>query len=101
MLIQDLHFPIFGAYTVTMLRLSSRRALKAQALCSPFCNPALNPLRGALQACHLHNEPAPFSGPPSYATLAQRFSAANPNPIRFFRSEERRVGKECRSRWSL
>jgi hypothetical protein len=66
-----------------MLKLLSRQALKT--LRNPFRSPFLNPLRGPLQTRYLHDEPAPFSGPPSYATLAQRFSASNPCPIGFFR----------------
>jgi len=33
---------------------------------------------------HLHNALAPFLGPPSYATLARRFSASSPNPVSYF-----------------
>jgi hypothetical protein len=70
-----------------MLKLLSRQALKA--LRNPFHSPLPNPLRGPLQTRHLHNAPAPpFSGPPSYATLARRFSAPSPNPISFFRQKE-------------
>jgi len=65
-----------------MLKLLSRQALKA--LRNPFRSPLPNPLCGPLQTHHLHIEPAPFSGPPSYSTLAQRFSASSPNQIRFF-----------------
>jgi hypothetical protein len=64
-----------------MFNLPSKRVLKV--LRNPFRSPFPNPLRGP-QTRHLHHEPAPFSGPPSYATLARRFSASNPNPIRFF-----------------
>jgi len=65
-----------------MLSHPRRQALKA--LRNPFRSPFPNPLRGPLQTRHLHNEPAPLSGPSSYATLAPRFSASDPNPIRFF-----------------
>jgi hypothetical protein len=65
-----------------MLRLPSRQVLKA--LRNPFRSPLHNPLYDPLQTRHLHNIPTPFSGSPSHATLAQRFSASNPNPIRFF-----------------
>jgi hypothetical protein len=66
-----------------MLKLPSRQALKA--LRNPFRSPFSNPLRGPLQTRYLHDEPIPFSGPPSYATLAQRFSTSNPCPVAFFR----------------
>ena len=65
-----------------MLSLPTRQALKA--LRNPFRSSFPNPLRGPLQTRHLHNEPAPFLGPLSCATLARRFSASNPNPTRFF-----------------
>ena len=65
-----------------MLRLPSRQAFKA--LRNPFRCSLPNPLRVPLQTRHLHNAPPPFSGPPSYATLAQRFSASNPSPTAFF-----------------
>ena len=50
----------------------------------PSAAPFPNPLCGPFWTRHLHTEPAPFSGPPSYATLARRFSASSPNPISFF-----------------
>jgi hypothetical protein len=50
----------------------------------PSAAPLRNPLHGPLQTRHLYTEPAPFSGPPSYATLARRFSASSPSPISFF-----------------
>jgi hypothetical protein len=65
-----------------MLRLPGRQALKA--LCNPLRSTLPNPLRIPLQTRHLHNSPAPFAGPPSYATLARRFSAASPNPVSYF-----------------
>jgi hypothetical protein len=65
-----------------MLRIPSRQALKA-----PFRSSLPNPLRTPLQTRHLHNEPAPFSGPPSYATLARRFSPSSPGPIGVFRQK--------------
>jgi hypothetical protein len=65
-----------------MLRLPSRQALKA--LRNPFRSPLPNPLRGPLQTRHLYTAPAPFSGPPSYATLTRRFSDSSPSPISFF-----------------
>jgi hypothetical protein len=74
--------PSFGASYFAMLRLLSRQALKA--LRNPFRTPLSNPLCGPLQTRHLYTELAPFSGPPSYATLAQRFSASSPSPIGFF-----------------
>jgi hypothetical protein len=67
-----------------MLKLLSRQAIKALRI--PPHGPSPNPLRGPLQTRHLHDALAPpFSGPPSYATIAQRFSTLNPNPISFFR----------------
>jgi hypothetical protein len=76
-----------------MLRIPSRQALKA--LHNPFRNPLPNPLRIPLQMRHLHYEAAPFSGPPSYATLAQRFSSSSPGPIRFFlqKAAEEAIGR--------
>ena len=69
-----------------MLKLPSFQALKA--LRYPFRGPLLNPLRIPLQTRHLYNEPAaPFSGPPSYETIARRFSASSPGPISFFREK--------------
>jgi hypothetical protein len=69
-----------------MPRLPSWQALKA--LRKPFHSPLSNPLRIPLQTRHLYNEPAaPFSGPPSYETLARRFSASSPSPISFFRQK--------------
>jgi hypothetical protein len=65
-----------------MLSLPSRQALKTLRI--PFRSLFPKPLRGPLQTRHLHNEPAPLLGPPSYATLVRRFSASDPNPIRFF-----------------
>jgi hypothetical protein len=70
-----------------MLKLLSRQALKT--LHNPFRGPLPNPLRGPLQTRYLHNVPAPpFSGPPSYTTIAQRFSALSSDPINFFRLKE-------------
>src|SRR5436190_20820609 len=73
-----------------MLRFPSRQALKA--LCGPLRNPLHNPLRNPLldpfrsrlhARRHVHIAQAPFSGPPSYATIARRFSS-HPNPLTFF-----------------
>jgi hypothetical protein len=76
-----------------MPTLRSQQALKA--LCSPLRNllrnplrgplrdPLRNPLRNLLHTRHIHTELAPFSGPPSYATIARRFSSY-PNPMTFF-----------------
>ena len=75
-----------------MLKLPSRQALKA--LRNPFRSPFPNPLRGPLQTRYLHDEFAPFSGPPSYATLAQRFSASNPCPVAFFRLKAAKEASE-------
>ena len=36
----------------------------------------------------------------SYAELARKYNVSRPTITRAIRSEERRVGKECRSRWS-
>ena len=65
-----------------MLRLPSRQALKA--LRNPFRSPLPNPLRGPLQTRHIYTAAPPFSGPPSYATIARRFSDLSPNPLSFF-----------------
>ena len=80
-----------------MLRYPRQQALKA--LHSPLHNtlhyPVRGPLRDPLRSSlpnhfrnpllirHAHTKPVPFSGPPSYATINQRFSS-EPNPIRFF-----------------
>lgn len=61
-----------------MLRLPGRRALRA------FCKPLPSPLRCSLQARRIHNLQAPFSGPPGYATLFERFSPKNPSPLKYF-----------------
>ena len=58
----------FTFYSV-MFRLLNQKILKA------FGKP--------LQKCQFHTERAPFSGPPSYATLTRRFSS-QPNPVTFF-----------------
>jgi hypothetical protein len=73
-----------------MLKLLSRQALKAPR--SAFRRFLPNPLRVPLQIRHLHNESSPFSGPPSHATLARRFSASNSNSRRFF---AQKAGKEA------
>jgi hypothetical protein len=65
-----------------MVQLPSRQALKAFR--NPFSSPLSNPLRHPLQTYHLHNAQAPFTGPPSYETLAQRLSALNPNPVSYY-----------------
>ncbi|ERF77228.1 hypothetical protein EPUS_05797 [Endocarpon pusillum Z07020] len=52
-----------------MLRLQSQQALK------PLRDPLRGPLRNALHIRHVHVEQAPFSGPPSYATIARRSSS--------------------------
>ena len=67
-----------------MLRLPSQQALKA--LRNPLRNPRCNPF----QMRHNHTEQAPFSGPPSYATITRRFSSL-PNPLTFF--EKKRAEK--------
>ena len=41
-----------------------------------------------------------LSGPESYEVAERVFRPANPSKKVAERSEERRVGKECRSRWS-
>ncbi|KAF8252667.1 hypothetical protein K440DRAFT_657862 [Wilcoxina mikolae CBS 423.85] len=45
-------------------------------------------LRGPLRLSASRSIQAPFSGPPSYDTIAQRFSSSQPNPLYFF-SEKR------------
>jgi len=85
-----------------MLRLPNQRVLKA--LCSPLRNPPHNlhgsslrdPLRNLLRNPHtryVHNEHAPFSGYPSYATIARRFSS-QPNPLNYFASNKAKEAKE-------
>ena len=69
-----------------MLRLPSQQAFKA--LRNLLRNPLPHLLRSPLQARQLHDEAAPFSGPPSYATLARRFSYLSPNPMSYFVQKE-------------
>jgi len=71
-----------GASYFAMLKLLSRQLPKA--LRNPFRSLLPAPLCGPLQSRHLHIEPVPFSGPPSYASLARRSSPWSPNPIHFF-----------------
>jgi hypothetical protein len=61
-----------------MLRLPGQQALRA------FCKPLPSLLRCSLQARRIHGLQVPFSGPPSYATLFERFSPSNPSPLRYF-----------------
>src|SRR5262249_55940838 len=42
------------------------------------------PLRCSLQARRIHRLQVPFSGPPSYVTLFERFSSSNPSPMEYF-----------------
>jgi hypothetical protein len=75
-----------------MLRLSSRQALKAPQ--NPLRN--LPSLRGRLQlhnATLLHHT-LPFSGPPSYATIARRWSSSNPSPISLLAKEKNEEAKK-------
>jgi len=65
-----------------MLRLPNQRVLKA--LCSPLRNPHKR---------YVHNEHAPFSGHPSYATIARRFTS-QPNPLDYFASKKAKEAKE-------
>jgi len=68
-----------------MLRLPSQRSLKAlhNTFRNPLRNRLPNRLGNPLQTRQIHLEQAPFSGPPSYATIARRFSS-HPNPLKFF-----------------
>ncbi|KAF1808751.1 hypothetical protein P152DRAFT_208066 [Eremomyces bilateralis CBS 781.70] len=61
-----------------MLRLPSRQGLRA------FCKSVPSPLRYPLQARRTHSLQEPFSGPPSYATLFERFSPSNPSPLHYY-----------------
>jgi hypothetical protein len=78
-----------------MLRLPSQQALRA------VCNPLRNPLRNRLsnrlchrpQTRHVHNGQAPFSGPPSYATITRRFSST-PNPLGFVTEKRANEAKD-------
>ena len=86
-----------------MLRLSSQQALRAlynplrnpltSPLSKPLRNPLPNPLRHPPQTRLVHNDQAPFSGPPSYATIAQRFSSS-PNPLVFVTEKRANEAKE-------
>lgn len=60
-----------------MLRLLNQKTLETSR------NPLRHALRNSLQTRHVHAERAPFSGPPSYATIARRL-ASQPNPVAFF-----------------
>ena len=71
-----------------MLRLSGQQAIKA--LSGPLGNP-LHIVR------HVHDEQAPFSGPPTYATIARRFTSP-PNPLFFFPEKRAKEAKE-RGEW--
>jgi len=42
----------------------------------------------------IHIESIPFSGPPSYETLARRFSSSYPNPLVYFRKEKEKKAIE-------
>lgn len=70
-----------------MLRLPGQQALK------PLRDPLRRPFRNALHIRHVHDEKAPFSGPPSYATIAQRFSS-HPHPLTFFKEKKAKEAKE-------
>ena len=52
-----------------------------------------SPLRNALHIRHIHVDRAPFSGPPSYATIARRFTS-HPNPLIFFTEKKAKEAKE-------
>ena len=70
-----------------MFRLSSRQTFKV--LRSPLRGPLRSPLR-LFSSCDAMQ--VPFSGPPTYDTVARRFSSY-PNPLAFFagkRQEEAR-----------
>jgi hypothetical protein len=55
-----------------------------------------NPLCYSQQARHIYDMPVPYSGPPSYTTLARRFSS-KPNPTSFFVRERADVARENRN----
>ena len=74
-----------------MLRLPSQQALKT--LCGHIRNPRCNPLRNPLHIRHVHAGPAPFSGPPSYANIAKRFSS-NPSAFIYFSEKKAKEAKE-------
>ncbi|KAI9765903.1 MAG: hypothetical protein M1840_007044 [Geoglossum simile] len=80
--------PSGQSYSITP-RLSSRQASKT--LYNLSHNPSRgftsNPLCYSQQARHLHDMSVPYSGPPSYTTLARRFSS-EPHPISFFAREK-------------
>jgi hypothetical protein len=77
----------------------SQQALKAlrNSLRNPLRNRLLNPfslpLCSPFQMRHVHIEQAPYSGPPSYATITQRFSSL-PNPLIFFENKRAREAIE-------
>jgi hypothetical protein len=74
-----------------MLRLPSQQGVKA--LCKCLRNPPRNPLRNPLHARYVHIEQAPYSGPPSYTTIARRFSC-QPNPLIYFTDKRAKEAKE-------
>jgi len=80
-----------------MTRLPNQRALKAPIrylFRNPFRNSLRNSPAGRTQARYLHDASAPFSGPPSYATLAQRFSSSNRSPASFFAQKKAKENRE-------
>ena len=77
-----------------MLRLPCQQGVKA--LCKRLRNPLCNPLRNPVHARYVHIEQAPYSGPPSWATITRRFSS-RPSPLIYFtnkRDEEARERNE-------
>jgi hypothetical protein len=70
-----------------MLRLPSQQGVKA--LCKPLRKLPRNPLH----ARHVHIEQAPYSGPPSYTTIARRFSC-QPNPLIYFTDKRAKEARE-------
>jgi hypothetical protein len=73
----------------TIPRLSSRQVSKtlynlSHNLLHDFTS---NPLGYPHQVRHLHDNSVPYSGPPSYTTLARRFSS-EPNPVSFLAREK-------------
>src|SRR5256885_11706519 len=74
-------------YRVALARLESRGIARVAALVDP------NPERMAALKRH-------FPSAKTFAALGDAFAQVTPVLTVVTRSEERRVGKECRSRWS-
>jgi hypothetical protein len=77
-----------------MFRFASRQTFKT------LRSPLRSSLRCSLRysSCpdsrHIHNGQTPFCGPPSYETVARRFSSSHPNPQAYFLHKRQQEAKE-------